>query len=40
MRNKVFRDPAHEQIRQCLRYLENFATYMLEKVRDRCDPST
>jgi len=34
---KTFRGPVHEQIRQCLRYLESFATQHLEKVRDRAE---
>jgi len=37
LEEKTFRGPAHEQIRQCLRYLENFATHHLEKVRDRAE---
>ena len=37
LEEKTFRSPAHEQIRQCLRYLENFATHHLEKVRDRAE---
>ena len=39
MEEKTFRGPAHEQIRQCLGYLENFATHHLEKVRDRAETS-
>ena len=31
LEEKIFRGPAHEQIRQCLGYLENFATHHLEK---------
>ncbi len=30
-----FRGPVHEQIRQCLSYLDNFSTHHLEKVIDR-----
>jgi len=37
LEEKTFRGPAHEQIRQCLRYLENFATHYLEKVQDRAE---
>jgi len=37
LEEKTFRGPAHEQIRQCLHYLENFATHHLEKVRDRAE---
>lgn len=37
LEEKTFRGPVHEQIRQCLRYLENFATHHLEKTRDRAE---
>lgn len=34
---QVFRGPIHEQLRQCLSFLENFATHHLEKVNDRSE---
>lgn len=37
LEEKTFRGPVHDQIRQCLRYLENFATHHLEKVRNRAE---
>lgn len=37
LEEKTFRGPVHELIRQCLCYLENFATRHLEKVRDRAE---